>query len=99
MSGRKARVGVEISGLKVIRTLASDFYRLREAMRRVSLVNQEDGQFELLVEKCRDVGTAWNGSLVGVWLYGSKQVADAARHLDDAVNELFGLVRERQLSP
>ena len=79
--------------------LASDFYRLREAMRRVSFVSREDEQFGPLVEKCRDIGTIWNGSLIGVWLYGSKQVADAARSLDDAVNELFGLVRERQLSP
>ncbi len=41
----------------------------------------------------------WNKSLISVWLHGSEQVATTARNLDDAVNELFGLVRKRQLSP
>jgi hypothetical protein len=79
--------------------LASEFYRLREGMRRVSRVGPEDEQFSILVDNCRDVGTDWNESLISVWLHGSERVVGAARHLDDAVNELFTLVRERQLSP
>lgn len=80
-------------------SLASDFYRLREAMRRVSFVGPGDEEFSALVDKCREIGTDWNRSLVGVWLNGSEQVASAARHMDDAVNQLFMLVRERKLSP
>jgi hypothetical protein len=79
--------------------LASEFYRLREAMRRVSYVSREDEQFSILVERCRDIGTDWNKSLISVWLHGSEPAVGAARRLDDAVNELFTLVRQRQLSP
>ena len=83
--------------LNSYQNLASDFYRLREAMRRVSSVGREEEQYSILVENCRDIGVDWNKSLISVWLHGSEQVASTARSLD--VNELFGLVRKRQLSP
>lgn len=84
--------------IKSYENLASDFYRLREAMRRVSRVGPEGEQFDDLVQDCRDVGMDWNRGLISVWLHGSERVAETARQLDDAVNELFTLVRQRQLS-
>jgi hypothetical protein len=78
--------------------VATEFYRLREAMRRVSRVGPDSELFSSLVDQCRDVGTAWNRELIAVWLHGSEPVVREARNLDDAANELFALVRERQLS-
>lgn len=53
---------------------------------------------EAAIDRLLQVGAKWQSDVAAVWLYGSQRVANAAKTLDDEVNELFMIARARQLT-
>ena len=69
--------------------LIKQYFRLREAIRRVATSEPDPENRDPRTEEARNVGIDWNSAVFDVWLYGSRAVADHVRDLDENINSLF----------
>lgn len=78
--------------------LASEYFVLREAMRRVALTSLDSDETADRIEDARQAGIMWNRAVIAVWMHGAPATAALARDVDHQVNELFKSARTGQFT-
>ena len=69
--------------------VAAEFYRLREAVRLLAMVDPTTPDFDAQRSRVEDAYADWNRILAALWLHGSEDVATAAVKIDYEFNELL----------
>ena len=69
--------------------VAAEFYRLREAVRLLAMLDPATPDFDAQRSHVEEVYARWNRILSALWLHGSEGVAAAAIKIDHEFNELL----------
>jgi hypothetical protein len=84
--------------VRIYEQFAASYFQLREAFRARALLPTSAPETAQLAGNALDRGVEFNRSIIAVWLHGSASVIASAHEVEQAVNELYAIVRSSQLS-
>lgn len=80
--------------VRTCQEVTAEFYRIREAIRDLSMCERDTSPWRDTVREVHQVGAKWNSAVAALWLHAPQPVAIETRRLDDAINELFLAARD-----